>query len=155
MFFEHKKLYRSVREEVPSDYYTIPFGQARKVVEGKDLTVITYGLGVIWAKEIIESLPGYSVELIDLRTLIPWDKELISESVRKTGKVIILHEATITGGIGGEIAAHIAEHLFEHLDGPVVREGSLDTPIPFTTNLEENFLPPQRFREKLVWLMEY
>ena len=155
MFFEHKKLYRSVREEVPSDYYTIPFGQARKVVEGKDITVITYGLGVIWAKEIIGSLPGYSVELIDLRTLIPWDKELISESVRKTGKVIILHEATITGGIGGEIAAYIAEHLFEHPDGPVVREGSLDTPVPFTTNLEENFLPPQRFREKLVRLMEY
>ena len=103
----------------------------------------------------MESLPNISVDLIDLRTLIPWDKELVSESVKKTGKVIILHEATITGGIGGEIAAYIAENLFEYLDGPVIREGSLDTPVPFTKNLEDNFLPVNRFKKKLIQLMEY
>ena len=155
MFFEHKKLYRSIREEVPVDYYTIPFGKARKITEGKDLTIISYGLGVLWAQESIKSFPEYSIELIDLRTLLPWDKKMVSESIRKTGKVMILHEDTLTGGTGAEIAAYIAEHLFEYLDGPVVREGSLDTPVPFSSSLEENFFPVNRFREKLVSLMEY
>jgi len=155
MFFEHKKLYRSTKDEIPIDYYTIPLGKAKKVVEGSDITIITYGIGVIWAKELIGDFPETSFDLIDLRCLIPWDKALITESVKKTGKVIILHEATITGGIGGEIAAYIAENLFEYLDGPVVREGSLDTPVPFTKNLEDNFLPPKRFKEKLIQLIGY
>jgi len=155
MYFEHKKLYRSISEEVPEDYYTIPFGNARRVLEGNDITIITYGYGIVWSKAIIESLSNISFDLIDLRTLIPWDKELVTESIKKTGKVIILHEATITGGIGGEISAFIAENLFEYLDGPVLREGSLDTPVPFVNNLEENFLPPDRFRKKLLQLIEY
>jgi 2-oxoisovalerate dehydrogenase E1 component len=155
MFFEHKKLYRSISEEIPVDYYALPLGRAKRIEQGNDISIITYGIGVSWAKEIMESLPNISVDLIDLRTLIPWDKELVSESVKKTGKVIILHEATITGGIGGEIAAYIAENLFEYLDGPVIREGSLDTPVPFTKNLEDNFLPVERFKKKLTQLMEY
>ena len=155
LFFEHKKLYRSVSEEVPAAYYTLPMGKANRILEGHDITIITYGYGVIWAKSVVESLPDISFDLIDLRTLMPWDKEIVSESVKKTGKVIILHEATITGGIGGEISAFIVENLFEYLDGPVLREGSLDTPVPFTNNLEENFLPLNRFRAKLLHLIEY
>ena len=155
LFFEHKKLYRSISGEIPSDYYTLPFGKANRVLEGQDITIITYGYGVIWAKSVAETLPDISFDLIDLRTLMPWDKQMVTESVKKTGKVIILHEATVTGGIGGEIAAFIAENLFEFLDGPVLREGSLDTPVPFTNNLEENFLPPDRFKEKLLQLIEY
>jgi len=155
MFFEHKKLYRSISEEIPEGYYTLPLGKARRILEGKDITIITYGYGIVWSRAIINTLPDISFDLIDLRTLIPWDKELVSESVKKTGKVIILHEATITGGIGGEISAFIAENLFEYLDGPVLREGSLDTPVPFVNNLEENFLPPGRFKKKLLQLIEY
>jgi 2-oxoisovalerate dehydrogenase E1 component len=155
LFFEHKKLYRSVSEEVPAGYFTLPLGKGNRILEGHDITIITYGYGVVWARSVVESLPDISFDLIDLRTLMPWDKEIVSESVRKTGKVIILHEATITGGIGGEISAFIVENLFEYLDGPVLREGSLDTPVPFTNNLEENFLPLNRFREKLLHLIEY
>jgi 2-oxoisovalerate dehydrogenase E1 component len=155
MFFEHKKLYRSISEEIPEDFYTLPLGKAKYIVQGDDISIITYGMGVIWVKEIMETLPDITFDLIDLRTLIPWDKDLVSGSVKKTGKVIILHEATITGGIGGEIAAYIAENLFEYLDGPVLREGSLDTPVPFTKNLEDNFLPVNRFKKKLIQLMEY
>jgi 2-oxoisovalerate dehydrogenase E1 component len=155
MFFEHKKLYRSVSDEVPAGYYTLPFGKAKRVLEGHDITIITYGYGVIWSRSVADTLPEISFDLIDLRTLMPWDKEIVSESVKKTGKVIILHEATITGGIGGEISAYIVENLFEYLDGPILREGSLDTPVPFTNNLEKNFLPLNRFREKLLQLIEY
>lgn len=155
LFFEHKKLYRSISEEVPAAYYTLPIGKAKRILEGNDISIITYGYGVVWSRSVAETLPGISFDLIDLRTLMPWDKEIVSESVKKTGKVIILHEATITGGIGGEISAYIAENLFEFLDGPVLREGSLDTPVPFVNNLEENFLPLNRFREKLLQLIEY
>jgi 2-oxoisovalerate dehydrogenase E1 component len=155
MFFEHKKLYRLVREDIPVEYYTIPFGEATQVIEGNDITIITYGFGVLWAKEILGTLPHISAELIDLRTLMPWDKMMVSNAVKKTGKVIILHEATLTCGIGAEISAYIAENLFEYLDGPVIRVGSLDTPVPFTKNLEENFLPPTRFKEKLLELAAY
>jgi 2-oxoisovalerate dehydrogenase E1 component len=155
MFFEHKKLYRSIREEIPVDYYTLPLGKAKKIVEGNNITIITYGFGVVWTSEIIETIPQISIELIDLRTLMPWDKEMVSASVKKTGKVIIFHEATITSGIGAEISAYIAENLFEYLDGPVIRVGSLDTPVPFINNLEENFLPPRRFKEKLLNLAAY
>ena len=155
MFFEHKKLYRSTSEPVPDGYYTLPFGKAKRISEGNDVTIITYGYGVIWANEIIGIFPDISFDLIDLRSLIPWDVEMVSESVKKTGKVIILHEATITGGIGGEISAYIAENLFEYLDGPILREGALDTPVPFVNSLEENFLPPERFRQKLQQLIDY
>ncbi|MBR9997833.1 MAG: dehydrogenase E1 component subunit alpha/beta [Cyclobacteriaceae bacterium] len=155
MFFEHKGLYRAVHEEIPDDYYTLPLGKARKIREGTDLTIITYGMGVIWAEKILGEIPDISAELIDLRSLLPWDREMVADSVKKTGKVIILHEDTLTGGIGAEIAAFISESLFEYLDGPVMREGSLDTPVPFARNLEEHFLPPERFRKKLLQLLEF
>lgn len=155
MFFEHKALYRSVSEDVPDDYYTIPFGQARLVKEGNDLTIVTYGLGVHWAIEILNEHPEISADLIDLRTLVPLDEHAIYDSVRKTGKVIVLHEDTLTGGIGGEISALISEHCFEYLDAPVMREGSLNTPVPMNADLEQNFLPKERFRTKLLELASY
>src|SRR5574343_787661 len=130
MFFEHKALYRSVTEDVPDEYYTIPFGKANVLREGKELTVITYGLGVHWALEALDEFSDISAELIDLRTLAPLDMETVYRSVIKTGKALVLHEDTLTGGIGGEIASLIAENCFEYLDAPVMREGSLDTPVP-------------------------
>ncbi len=155
MFFEHKALYRSITEDVADDYYTIPFGKARLVREGRDVSIITYGLGVHWALEVLNQHPEISADLIDLRTLAPLDKEAILESVKKTGKAFVLHEDTLTGGIGGELAALIAEECFEHLDAPVMREGSLDTPVPMNADLEHNFLPRKRFEEKLLRLIEY
>jgi 2-oxoisovalerate dehydrogenase E1 component len=155
MFFEHKALYRSISEDVPEDYFTIPFGKARLVKEGDSLSIVTYGLGVHWALEILNEHPELDADLIDLRTLAPLDKETIFASVRKTGKVIVMHEDTLTGGIAGEIAALISEHCFEYLDAPVMREGSLDTPVPMNVDLEHNFLPKERFKEKLFSLMRY
>ena len=155
MFFEHKALYRSVTEDVSDEYYTIPFGKARLVKEGDDVTIVTYGLGVHWALEILSDLPRLNADLIDLRTLVPLDKDAIFSSVKKTGKVIVLHEDTLTGGIGGEIASLISENCFEYLDAPVMREGSLDTPVPMNADLENNFLPKERFREKLIKLSQY
>ncbi len=155
IFFEHKALYRSITEDVPDEYYTIPFGKARLVKEGNDVSIITYGLGVHWALEILNEQPNISADLLDLRTLVPLDKEAILLSARKTGKVIVLHEDTLTGGIGGEIAAMIAEECFECLDAPVMREGSLDTPVPMNAGLETNFLPKARFKEKLLKLLSY
>lgn len=154
MFFEHKGLYRSIAEEVHDDYYTVEIGKARLVKEGSDVSIITYGLGVHWALEAIKET-GISADLIDLRTLLPWDQDAVEKSVRKTGRVIVLHEDTLTGGIGGEIAAHIAEHCFEHLDAPVVRSASLDTPVPMNVELEWNFLPKKRFVEQLKKLLTY
>jgi 2-oxoisovalerate dehydrogenase E1 component len=155
MFFEHKALYRSISEDVYDDYYTIPFGKARLVREGEGLSIITYGLGVHWALETLNENPDLSADLIDLRTLAPLDHEAIFNSARKTGKVIVLHEDTLTGGIGGEIAALITENCFEYLDAPVMREGSLDTPVPMNADLEQNFLPKDRFKEKLLKLWKY
>jgi 2-oxoisovalerate dehydrogenase E1 component len=155
MFFEHKALYRSVTEDVPDDYYTLPFGKARLVKEGSDLSIITYGLGVHWALQTLQEFPEIAADLVDLRTLSPLDTETIFESVKKTGKVIVLHEDTLTGGIGGEIASLINENCFEFLDAPVVREGSLDTPVPMNAGLELNFLPLNRFKEKVRKLHEY
>lgn len=155
MFFEHKALYRSITEEVPEGYYTIPFGKARLVREGNDLTIVTYGLGVHWALEALQESPGIAADLIDLRTLSPLDTETIFASVKRTGKVIVLHEDTLTGGIGGEIASLINENCFEYLDAPVLREGSLDTPVPMNADLEVNFLPKERFKEKLKMLSQY
>lgn len=155
MFFEHKALYRSITEDVPDDYYTIPFGQAKVLRHGKDLTIVTYGLGVHWALEALDEFSDISADLIDLRTLAPLDTNTIYESVRKTGKVLVLHEDTLTGGIGGEIAALITENCFEYLDAPVMREGSLDTPVPMNVDLEWNFLPKDRFKKKLQDLWNY
>jgi 2-oxoisovalerate dehydrogenase E1 component len=155
MFFEHKALYRSITEDVPDDYYTIPFGKAKFITEGTDLTVVTYGLGVHWAMEILKKHPDIKADLIDLRTLLPYDKEAIINSVNKTGKAIVLHEDTLVGGIGGELAAVITEHCFERLDAPVMRCASLDTPVPMNADLEVNFLAKSRFEEKLLALWNY
>lgn len=155
MFFEHKALYRSIDEDILDEYYTIPFGKARLVKEGADVTIVTYGLGVHWALELLKNNSEISADLIDLRTLAPLDIETIYTSVKKTGKVFVLHEDTLTGGIGGEISALITENCFEYLDAPVMREGSLDTPVPMNADLEINFLPKERFKEKLMKLINY
>lgn len=154
LFFEHKVMYRSVSEEIPDDYYTIEIGKASTVREGNEISIITYGTGVMWAKEQTEAL-GIDADIVDLRTLLPWDKEAVRTSVEKTGKVIVLHEDCLTGGIGGEISAWISENCFESLDAPVTRVGSLDTPVPFSPPLEKQFLPVERFKEKLAQLAEY
>ncbi|HEX2786869.1 MAG TPA: dehydrogenase E1 component subunit alpha/beta [Ignavibacteria bacterium] len=155
MFFEHKALYRSLKEDIPDDYYTIEIGKASIVKSGEEVSIITYGLGVQWAKNFAEKNPDIDCEIIDLRTLIPLDKETIINSVKKTGKVIILHEDTLTGGIGGEISAIISENCFEYLDAPVVRSAGLDTPVPFALELEQNFFPIKRFEEQIRKLVEY
>jgi 2-oxoisovalerate dehydrogenase E1 component len=155
MFFEHKAMYRSISGLVPDDFYTLPFGKARMVREGDNVTIISYGLGVHWAMDTLDKNPQISADLIDLRTLAPLDMECIYNSVRKTGRVIILHEDNLTGGIGGEIAACINEECFEYLDAPVVRCASLDSPIPFNAELEKNFLANKYFEEKLLKLMKY
>nr|MDQ3072113.1 thiamine pyrophosphate-dependent enzyme [Bacteroidota bacterium] len=155
LFFEHKALYRSVNEEVYDDYFTIEIGKARTVKEGNDLSIITYGAGVYWALEALEKHGNISAEIIDLRTLLPWDKAHVLASIKKTGKALVLHEDSLTGGIGAEIAAWITEHAFRHLDGPVMRVGGLDTPIPFAPELERNYLPKERFAEKLLELADY
>ena len=154
MYFEHKALYRSVSGEVPDDYYTIEIGKANLVNEGDEVLIITYGMGVHWAIEIVKEL-NISADILDLRSLLPWDKEAVEKSVKKTGKVIILHEDCLTGGIGGEISAWISENCFEFLDAPIMRSASLDTPVPFSTNLEKNFLPKERFKEQLKKLNRY
>ncbi len=155
MYFEHKALYRSIHEDVSDDYFTIPFGKANLIKEGNDLTIVTYGLGVHWALEILNEQQDIQADLIDLRTLAPLDTEAIYTSVKKTGKVIVMHEETLTGGIAGEIAALISENCFDYLDAPVMREGSLDTPVPMNVDLEHNFLPKERFKEKVLKLWKY
>jgi 2-oxoisovalerate dehydrogenase E1 component len=155
MYFEHKALYRSVTDEVPSDYYEIEIGKARIVEEGEDISVITYGSGVHWIIEYALHNPEISFHILDLRTLLPLDYDAITASVRQTGKVLILHEDTLMGGIGGEIAAWISEHCFDYLDAPVMRCASLDTPVPFNTTLENNFLAKSRLDEYVRNLMDY
>jgi 2-oxoisovalerate dehydrogenase E1 component len=155
LFFEHKGLYRSEHEEVFDDYYTIEIGKARRVRSGNELSIITYGMGVIWADDYAKAHPDLSIDLIDLRTLLPWDQEMVKDSVSKTGKVLVLHEDCLTGGIGGEIAAWIGEHCFEYLDAPVKRLGSLDTPVPFAIELEKAFLANHRLEEVISSLMNY
>jgi 2-oxoisovalerate dehydrogenase E1 component len=155
IYFEHKFLYRSLKEEVSDEYFTVEIGKARNVSGGSDLTIITYGLGVHWALELAESRKDLSIEILDLRTLLPLDKEAIYTVVRKTGKVIVLHEDCLTGGIGGEIVALISENCFESLDAPVLRVASLDTPVPFAVNLEKQFLPQERLSEAVEKLMIY
>jgi 2-oxoisovalerate dehydrogenase E1 component len=156
MYFEHKVLYRSILDIIPDGYYTVPVGKARIVQEGDEATIITYGMGVHWAIKAVEEMQAVGrVEIIDLRTLLPWDTATVQESVEKTGKVLVCHEDTLTGGIAGEIAAWIGEHCFRSLDAPVMREASLDTPVPFSAPLEQNFLPAQRIKEKLKKLLEF
>jgi len=155
LFFEHKALYRSISEDVPNDYYTTEIGKAATVKEGTDVSIITYGMGVHWSLDTLNELPEISADVINLRTLLPMDTEAVFNSVRKTGRAIILHEDCLTGGIGGELSALITENCFEHLDAPVVRSASLDTPVPFAIPLENNFLPKNRFKEQLLDLLNY
>lgn len=155
LFFEHKALYRSVRQEVPKDYYTLPLGKASLLKEGGQVSIITYGAGVHWALEVLDLHPEIQADLLDLRSLQPLDMEAILDSARKTGKVIILQEDTLFGGIASDLAATISEECFEYLDAPVKRVGSLETPVPFAKPLEDNFLPRKRFEENLRTLLEY
>ena len=154
MFFEHKALYRSISENVPDNLYTIELGKANIVNQGNDLTIITYGLGVHWALELLNQI-DCSLEIIDLRTLIPLDKEMIFASVKKTGKVLVLHEDCMTGGYGADISSLISENCFEFLDAPIFRCSSLDTPVPFSNDLEKNFLAKSRLKQKVVELSLY
>ncbi len=154
LFFEHKLLYRSVYQEVPEDYYTLPFGKASLLREGDDLTVVSYGAGVHWAIEVLDK-HELSADLIDLRSLQPLDEEAIFTSVRKTGKLIILQEDTLFGGIASDISALVTENCFESLDAPIKRVGSALTPIPFAKNLEEKYLPKERFETEVLSLIKY
>jgi 2-oxoisovalerate dehydrogenase E1 component len=154
MFFEHKALYRSLTEAIPDGYYTVPIGKARIARPGSELSVLTYGMGVHWALKVVEE-EGIDAEILDLRTLLPLDYDAIAETVKKTNRAILLHEDTLTGGIGGEVAAWVSEHLFEHLDAPVMRAAGLDTPVPFAIPLEQNFMPVERFRAQLKSLAAY
>lgn len=155
LYFEHKALYRSVSGAVPADYYEVEIGKARHVQEGHDVSVITYGAGVHWAEEYAAANTHVSLDILDLRTLLPLDFEAIAASVKRTGKVLLLHEDTLTGGIGGEIAAWIAENCFHYLDAPVMRCASLDTPVPFNTELEKAFLAKARLSESIERLLRY
>ncbi|MFM8486802.1 MAG: alpha-ketoacid dehydrogenase subunit beta, partial [Bacteroidota bacterium] len=154
MFFEHKGLYRSESGMVPEGFYTTEIGKARKVREGDDVSIITYGLGVRWAQQLADEMK-ISADITDLRSLVPVDYEAIENTVRKTGRVLILHEDTLFGGIGGEISAWISEHLFTQLDAPVMRAASLDTPVPFAIPLEQNFFPLERAKEQIRKLMAF
>ena len=155
LFFEHKALYRSIRQDVPTNYYTLPLGKASLINEGNDVSVITYGAGVHWALDTLKELKHISVDLIDLRSLAPLDTDAIYNSVNKTGKVMILQEDSMFGGIASDIAAMIMENCFEKLDAPVKRLASLDTPIPFAANLEADYLPKSKFKNDLLELLAY
>lgn len=155
MFFEHKALYRSVSGQVPDQYYTIEIGKARSVQEGSDISIITYGAGVHWAMDHAAQNTDISFDILDLRTLSPLDYEAIEASVKRTGRVLLLHEDSLVGGIGGEIAAWISEHCFSYLDAPIVRCASLDTPIPFAIELEQNFLAKNNLNAAVEKLMAF
>jgi 2-oxoisovalerate dehydrogenase E1 component len=155
MYFEHKALYRSVSGPVPETYYEVEIGKARQVLTGSDLSIISYGAGVLWAEDYAAAHPDISFDILDLRTLLPLDYDAIRKSVQRTGKVLLLHEDTLTGGIGGEIAAWIAEHCFTYLDAPIMRCASLDTAVPFNTELEKGFLAKARLDELVEKLISY
>ncbi|WP_114491017.1 alpha-ketoacid dehydrogenase subunit alpha/beta [Candidatus Ulvibacter alkanivorans] len=155
LFFEHKALYRSIRQQVPTDYYTLPLGQAARLREGDAITIITYGAGVHWALDVLEEMKTVAADLIDLRTLSPLDTETIFNSVKKTSKVLIVQEDSLFGGIASDISALISEHCFEWLDAPVRRLASLETPIPFAANLEEQYLPKRKLKAVLSELIAY
>lgn len=154
MYFEHKNLYRSLHGHVPEGWHTVPIGEAALRHAGDHLSIITYGMGVHWALDAVKDM-GLNADVVDLRTLLPWDKERVLESVRKTGKALVLHEDTLTGGIGGEISATIMEECFMDLDAPVMRLASIDTPVPFAHALEDQFLPKARLREVLGKLVAW
>ena len=155
LYFEHKLMYRSIEAEVPDEYYQIPMGKAKLLSEGEEACIITYGMGVHWALQYQKENTEVAISILDLRTLAPLDYEAIAKTVKATGKVLILHEDNLTGGIGGEISAWIAEHCFEYLDAPVMRCASLDTPIPFNTVLEKQYLANSRLQETMQRLLSY
>jgi 2-oxoisovalerate dehydrogenase E1 component len=155
LYFEHKALYRSIEEEIPDAMYQIEIGKAKVVQEGTDATIITYGMGVHWAKAYQQAHLDQSIYIVDLRTLSPLDYTAIATAVKATGKLMILHEDNLTGGIGGEISAWVAEHCFENLDAPIMRCASLDTPIPFNKILEKQFLANDRLGEMMEKLLSY
>ena len=155
MFFEHKQLYRSMSQDVPQDYYTLPLGKASLLKEGNEVTIIAFGAAVHWALETLGKNPTISADLLDLRTLQPLDTEAIYASAKKTGKVIIYQEDSMFGGVASDISAMIMENCFEYLDAPVKRVASLDSPIPFTKALEDQYLPKGRFETDLKELMAY
>ena len=155
LFFEHKKLYRTITEDVPSDSYVTPFGKAIIRAEGNDMCIITYGLGVHWALEEVKKFPGAAIAVLDINTLVPLDYDSIFDLVKKTGKVLLLQEDSRFGGFMGEIAAEISEKCFEYLDAPIFRLASLNTPIPFTANLEEGYFPKRKLNNKIKTLLEY
>ena len=158
IFFEHKGLYRKIKEELPAGDYTVPIGKAKVVREGKDLTIVTYGAMVWTALEAADKLAeeGASVEVVDLRTLLPLDRDTVCASVKKTSKVLLVHEDTRTAGLAGELAISITESVFEYLDGPIVRVTAPDTPVPFSAPLEDAFLPNvDKVLEKARWLYRY
>jgi 2-oxoisovalerate dehydrogenase E1 component len=155
MYFEHKYLYRNLTGEVPEGELFIEIGKARVVKDGTDASIITYGLGVHWALEYLDQHPDQSVEIVDLRSLQPWDKTTVIQSVKKTGRVLVLHEDTLTSGFGAEIAATIAENCFTELDAPVMRCASLDTPVPMDKGLENQFLAKSRLEKAIAQLLDY
>lgn len=155
MYFEHKALYRSVSGEVPKDYYEIEIGKARHVQDGDEISIITYGSGVHWAEDFSAEHPEISIDILDLRTLLPLDYEAIRNAVQRTGKVLVLHEDSLTGGVGAEVASWIAENCFDCLDAPIMRCASLDTPVPFNIELEKNFLARSRVHEQIEKLLNY
>ncbi|PIB25769.1 thiamine pyrophosphate-dependent enzyme [Maribacter sp. 4G9] len=155
LYFEHKGLYRSIYEDVPVNPFSIPFGKANLLKSGKDITIVTYGAGVHWSLETLDKHADISADLLDLRTLQPLDTDAIYASVKKTGKLIILQEDSLFGGISGDISALVMENCFRYLDGPVKRVASLDTPIPFNTGLEQQYLSRSRFEQALLDLLSF
>lgn len=155
MFFEHKLLYRSIEGDVPEQYYEVPIGKANLINEGEDISIIAYGAAVHWALKVAEEMKDVSMDILDLRTLLPLDYASIVQTVKKTGKVIVVHEDTLIGGIGAEIAAYINEYCFQHLDAPIIRCASLDTPVPFAIALENNFLAKDRLKKSIEQLINY
>ncbi|MFM1875843.1 MAG: hypothetical protein RL266_1580 [Bacteroidota bacterium] len=155
MYFEQKALYRSIKEEVPTGYYNVEIGKADLVRSGSDVSIISYGIGVHWALDFLDTNPDVSADLLDLRTLLPYDKDAILETVKKTGRVIILHEDTLIGGFASELSAFITENAFQFLDAPVIRSASLDTPVPFASKLEWEFLPKNRFAQQVKDLLDF
>jgi len=155
IYFEHKYLYRSLTGMVPEGYYTVEIGKANVLKQGNQLTIITYGLGVHWALAYLKENPTISGTLVDLVSLQPWDKETVEKTVKATGRVLILHEDTLSSGFGAELSAHIAEHCFKYLDAPVMRCASLDTAIPMSKILEDSFLAKSRLGETIENLLAY
>jgi len=155
LFFEHKQLYRSVYQDVPTDYYTIPLGKATLLKDGNQVTIIAFGAAVHWALATLDKNPAISADLLDLRTLQPLDTEAIYASVKRTGRAIIYQEDSLFGGIASDISALIMENCFKYLDAPVKRVASLDSPIPFTKVLEDQYLPKERFEKELLELLAY